>query len=452
MNAAGNSVERQTQRVAQAWKCLAAVLDPEIPVLSIVDLGIVRHVRMDEGGDLRVGLTPTYSGCPATDVIRDDVRRALESAGFAGAIVEEVLAPAWSSDDDVTGRPAHEACRFRHRPAWARRRKSAAAVAQHAGEAVRVAPAPTPSRSVRSARRPASRTIAAARALSPSIPLSVCDVLKFHALKVLETSPDAEDAVAIALEVPPALQAQYAGLAGQHVVVRSSIAGEELRRTYSLVNAAGELPLRIVPRVHAQGRMSRYLAEQLRPGDLLDVLPPNGSFTPRTPDVAGTYVAFAAGCGITPVLAIVRTLLARGAARVILFYGNSGTARTMCLEELLALKDCYLGRLSLHFVMSREPQEMELYNGRLDAARIRRFAGTLFEPRAVREYFVCGPGDMIEQVTQALSELDVDPACVHAPSISRSRRPARPPSQRLRQHPPTHRRGRLRRLRRASVR
>jgi ring-1,2-phenylacetyl-CoA epoxidase subunit PaaE len=239
-------------------------------------------------------------------------------------------------------------------------------------------------------------------------------VLKFHALKVLETSPDAEDAVAIALEVPPALQAQYAGLAGQHVVVRSSIAGEELRRTYSLVNAAGELPLRIVPRVHARGRMSRYLAEELRPGDLLDVLPPNGSFTPRTPDVAGTYVAFAAGCGITPVLAIVRTLLARGAARVILFYGNSGTARTMCLEELLALKDCYLGRLSLHFVMSREPQEMELYNGRLDAARIRRFAGTLFEPRAVREYFVCGPGDMIEQVTQALSELDVDPACVHA--------------------------------------
>jgi ring-1,2-phenylacetyl-CoA epoxidase subunit PaaD len=99
VNAAGNSVVRQTQRVAQAWKCLAAVLDPEIPVLSIVDLGIVRHVRMDEGGDLRVGLTPTYSGCPATDVIRDDVRRALESAGFAGAIVEEVLAPAWSSDD-----------------------------------------------------------------------------------------------------------------------------------------------------------------------------------------------------------------------------------------------------------------------------------------------------------------------------------------------------------------
>jgi ring-1,2-phenylacetyl-CoA epoxidase subunit PaaE len=239
-------------------------------------------------------------------------------------------------------------------------------------------------------------------------------VLKFHALKVLETAPDAEDAVAIALEVPPALAAHYRGQAGQHVVVRTTIDGEEVRRTYSLVNAPGEGPLRIVPRVHAHGRMSRHLAEELRPGDLLDVLPPNGSFTPRTVAGAGTCVAFAAGCGITPVLSVVRAVLVEGAARVILFYGNTGTARTMCLEELLALKDRYLARLSLHFVMSREPQEVELYNGRLDAARIRRFAGTLFDPRTVGEYFVCGPGDMIEQVTGTLAGLGVDPARVHA--------------------------------------
>src|SRR5437763_593723 len=150
-------------------------------------------------------------------------------------------------------------------------------------------------------------------------------MLKFHPLKVAQVAPDAEDAVAIALEVPPELRAEYRGSAGQHVVVRVAIEGEEVRRTYSLVNAPGEWPLRIVPRVHAMGRMSRHLAEQLRPGDRLDVLPPNGSFTPREPlAAAGTYVAFAAGCGITPVLAVVRTLLARGAQRVILFYGNSG--------------------------------------------------------------------------------------------------------------------------------
>jgi ring-1,2-phenylacetyl-CoA epoxidase subunit PaaE len=239
-------------------------------------------------------------------------------------------------------------------------------------------------------------------------------VLKFHSLKVLATAPDAEDAVAIALEVPPELQAQYAGSAGQHVVVRSLIDGVEVRRTYSLVNAPHEWPLRIVPRVHANGRMSRYLAEQVRPGDYLEVLPPNGSFTPRRLAGEGTCVAFASGCGITPVLSVVRALLAGGGVNFILFYGNTGTARTMCLEELLALKDRYLGRLSLHFVMSREPQEVELYNGHLDGARVRRFAGSLFEPLTVREYFVCGPHDMIEQVTTALRELDVDPARVHS--------------------------------------
>jgi ring-1,2-phenylacetyl-CoA epoxidase subunit PaaE len=199
------------------------------------------------------------------------------------------------------------------------------------------------------------------------------------------------------------------------VVVRVNLEGEDTRRTYSLVNAPGEWPLRIVPRVHAHGRMSRYLAEQLRPGDELEVLPPNGSFTPRdAARTGGTYVALAAGCGITPVLSVVRMLLSHPAPRVILFYGNTGSLRTMCLEELLALKDKYLGRLSLHFLMSREPQEVALYNGRIDAARVREFAATLFRPLEVKEYFVCGPGDMIEQVTATLLELGVESARVHA--------------------------------------
>ena len=239
-------------------------------------------------------------------------------------------------------------------------------------------------------------------------------MLKFHTLRVLEISPEA-DAVAISLEVPLALRGEYRGSAGQHVVVRAQVEGKELRRTYSLVNAPGEWPLRIVPRLHALGSMSRYLAEALRAGDQLDVLPPNGSFTPREPALAGgTYVAFAAGCGITPVLSVARTLLAQGAARFILFYGNTSTGRAMCLEELLSLKDRYLERLSLHFLMSREPQEVELYNGRLDSARVREFAAKLFRPQEVREYFVCGPGDMIERLGATLHELGVEAGRVHA--------------------------------------
>jgi ring-1,2-phenylacetyl-CoA epoxidase subunit PaaE len=241
-------------------------------------------------------------------------------------------------------------------------------------------------------------------------------MLKFHPLKVLQVLPDAEDAVEIAFDVPAELRDEYRGVSGQHVVVRTAIDGQEVRRTYSLVNSPGEWPLRIVPRVHSQGRMSRHLAEQVRAGDLLEVLPPNGSFTPRTSAAVagGTYVAFAAGCGITPVFSVVRTLLADGDARVLLFYGNGGTGRTMCLEELLALKDRYLSRLALHFVMSREPQEVQLYNGRLDAARVRELAAGVFDPGSVREYFLCGPGDMIESITATLRTLGVEPARIHA--------------------------------------
>jgi ring-1,2-phenylacetyl-CoA epoxidase subunit PaaE len=240
-------------------------------------------------------------------------------------------------------------------------------------------------------------------------------MLTFHTLRVADIQPEAEDAVGISLEVPAELRAAYRGLPGQHVVVRTEINDVENRRTYSVVSAPGESPLRIVARVHPTGHMSRYFAEQLNAGDELDVLPPNGSFTPRrAAQGKGRYVAFASGCGITPVLSIVRSLLvADQGNRVILFYGNASTGRAMCLEELLGLKDRYLDRLSLHFVMSREPQEVELYNGRIDAAKVKELARTLFSPAEVTEYFVCGPGNMIEQVSATLKELGVAADHIH---------------------------------------
>ena len=240
-------------------------------------------------------------------------------------------------------------------------------------------------------------------------------MLTFHSLRVVDIHPEAEDAVGISLDVPPELRAEYQGLPGQHVVVRTEINDEENRRTYSLVNAPGELPLRIVLRVHPSGHMSRYLAEQLNVGDSLDVLPPNGSFTPRrAAHEAGTYVAFASGCGITPVLSVIRALLAANPSnRVILFYGNASTGRAMCVEELLGLKDRYLQQLSLHFLMSREPQESELYNGRIDAGRVRQLAEALFKPGDVNEFFVCGPGNMIDEVSATLRELGVAGDKIH---------------------------------------
>jgi ring-1,2-phenylacetyl-CoA epoxidase subunit PaaE len=242
-------------------------------------------------------------------------------------------------------------------------------------------------------------------------------MLKFHSLRIAELHPDADDAVAIALDVPQELQSVYVGLPGQHVVLRTELDGSEARRTYSLTNVPGEWPLRIVARVHEHGRMSRYLADDLRVGDQIDVLPPNGSLTPRSLQAGPgrTFVGFVSGCGITPVLSIVKTTLqADPANRFILFYGNSSTERVMCLEELLGLKDRFIDRLALHFVMSREPQEVDLYNGRIDGNRVRELARTLFEPDQVAEFFVCGPGDMIDQVFGVLRELNVPAERIHS--------------------------------------
>src|ERR1700743_180674 len=107
---------------------------------------------------------------------------------------------------------------------------------------------------------------------------------KFHSLRVVEIQPDAEDAVALSLDVPAELRPEYTGLPGQHVVLRTELQGEEARRTYSLINAPGEWPMRIVARVHEMGRMSQHLAQQIKVGDQIEVFPPNGSLTPRLND------------------------------------------------------------------------------------------------------------------------------------------------------------------------
>jgi ring-1,2-phenylacetyl-CoA epoxidase subunit PaaE len=231
-------------------------------------------------------------------------------------------------------------------------------------------------------------------------------------MRVSEIRPDAEDSIALCLDAPNEVRGEYLGLAGQHVVLRTQIKGTEARRTYSLTSAPGGWPLRIAVRVHKDGVMSRHLAEAIHIGDRIDVLPPNGSLTPRFTD-RRTSVGFASGCGITAVLAVARSVLASG-SRFVLFYGNTSTGRAMCLEEVLGLKNLYLDRFAVHFFMSREPQEVELYNGRLDAGRVRKAAQVLFDPQQVAECFICGPGTMIDEVTGALRDCGIEPERIHS--------------------------------------
>lgn len=240
-------------------------------------------------------------------------------------------------------------------------------------------------------------------------------MLTFHPLKVSELHPEASDALCIAFEVPDHLKEAYRFVPGQHIGVRANIDGLELRRTYSICSGIDDKHLRIGVRVHDRGGMSRYLARQVRVGDTLDVLTPTGRFFAEPdPAASRTYCAFAGGSGITPILGIVRNILAREPnSRFLLFYGNRTTATIMFAEELLALKDRYPERLSLYFILSREPQDVELFNGRLDGEKVALLGATVFNPRATDAFYLCGPGTMLESVRESLLQLGVEPARIH---------------------------------------
>jgi ring-1,2-phenylacetyl-CoA epoxidase subunit PaaE len=253
-------------------------------------------------------------------------------------------------------------------------------------------------------------------------------MLKFHPLKVAELRVEPEEAIYLTFAVPPEVRDQYRFEAGQHIGIRTLLDGEELRRTYSIVSAPGDEDIRIAARLHDRGRMSGYLARDVRVGDTLEVLTPNGSFHTRLP--AGqrhTIVAFAAGCGITPVISIARAALDAPDSRVLLFYGNRTTSRIMLLEELQALKDWNLERLALHFLFSGEPQDVELFNGRLDAGKVSELARSLFDAGSVDEFFVCGPGDMNDQVAGALQALGVAGERIHSERFTVTGAPAPAP-------------------------
>ncbi len=232
--------------------------------------------------------------------------------------------------------------------------------------------------------------------------------LSFHPLKVTAVERAAEDATCVTVEIPAALRETFAHHAGQYVTVRRMIDDRDERRTYSIVTAPGAGILKLGVRTQTGGLMSRDLGTNLCPGDMLDVGTPLGRFrTAIDPQRQFSYVAFAAGSGITPVLSLATDILAKEFnSRFTLIYGNRSVSRTMFLEETLALKNRYLDRLSLHFVMSREPQQTELLNGRIDGKKVIELARQLVEIPSADEYLICGPGDMVDEVRKALKTLN----------------------------------------------
>jgi len=238
---------------------------------------------------------------------------------------------------------------------------------------------------------------------------------RFHRLRVAEVRRETPECVSLLFEVPDALADEYRFTQGQHLALRATLGGEELRRSYSVCSGCDDGELRVAVKKVAGGRFSAWVNEALKPGDAIDVMTPEGRFfTPLAPEHEKHYVAFVAGSGITPVLSLIRTTLAREPkSRFTLVYGNRRQASVMFHEALEDLKDRYLARFALYNVFSREAQDIELFNGRLDGAKARAFLSTLVPPDSIDEAFVCGPASMIDDVERALVGAGVPRAHVH---------------------------------------
>ncbi len=234
-------------------------------------------------------------------------------------------------------------------------------------------------------------------------------VPRFHELKVAEIERQTPDAVAIAFEVPEDCAKEFAFTPGQYLTLSTDIDGQEARRSYSICSAPGDPHLRVGVKKVADGRFSTFVNEELSVGDTIRVMPPQGRFTALKGE-RHDYLLFAAGSGITPMLSIARTVLSHEKdSTITLVYGNRSTETIMFLEELNDLKDRYLERFTLVHLLSREAQDVELLNGRIDAAKVRALAaGGLIEPLQADGVFLCGPGEMIDAVSGVLGEMGVE--------------------------------------------
>ncbi len=233
----------------------------------------------------------------------------------------------------------------------------------------------------------------------------------FHALAVAEVERLTDDAVAVTFAVPDDLRDTFAFAAGQSLTLRRTVDGVEHRRTYSICSPAGAAP-RIGVRQIPGGLFSPWLVHQVRPGDLVEVQPPSGSFR-ADPARGGRHLCIAAGSGITPMLSIAASVLGHPDASVTLIYGNRTTTSVMFAEDLSDLKDNHHERLDLVHVLSREPRDVELFSGRLDADRLRLLLTLLVPLADVDHVWLCGPFGMLDDARRVLDELGVPAAKVH---------------------------------------
>jgi ring-1,2-phenylacetyl-CoA epoxidase subunit PaaE len=238
---------------------------------------------------------------------------------------------------------------------------------------------------------------------------------RFHRLAVNDLRRETADAVSMTFAIPSELAGDYSFLPGQYLTLRTTMDGEEVRRSYSICSGPDDGELRIAVKKVDGGAFSSWAADELKSGDELEVMTPTGRFgVTHAPDQARFYVGFAAGSGITPILSIIKGVLAREPkSRFFLFYGNRTTEGMLFLEELEELKDRFLERLSLFHVISGEEQDIPILHGRLDGDKVRVLLRSLVPASHVDHVFICGPMGMSEDIEATCRAIGIADEKIH---------------------------------------
>lgn len=238
---------------------------------------------------------------------------------------------------------------------------------------------------------------------------------KFHSLPLSEVKSETRDSVSLTFALPENLQDEFKFTQGQYLTLRTEIEGEVIRRSYSLCTSANGGALRVAVKKVPGGRFSTFANEKLKVGQKLDVMPPQGKFfIPLDPNRKGSYLAVAAGSGITPILSIIQTTLeTEPDSEFTLFYGNRATGSTLFREELEDLKNRYMERFNLVFVFTREQQEIELYNGRIDSDKCDALYDQWIQVTSLEAAFICGLQSMTETVRESLERHGLDSKKIH---------------------------------------
>ena len=238
---------------------------------------------------------------------------------------------------------------------------------------------------------------------------------RFHRLAVSDLRRESSDAVSLTFAIPDELADDYRFAPGQYLTLRTTMDGEEVRRSYSICSGPDDGELRIAVKKVDGGAFSSWAADELKPGDELDVMTPTGRFgVAHAPDQARVHVGFAAGSGITPILSIVKGVLAREPhSRFFLFYGNRSTASMLFREALEELKDRFMQRLSIFHVISGEEQDIPILHGRLDGEKVRVLLRSLVPAASVDHVFICGPTGMSEDIEATCRDIGIAAERIH---------------------------------------